>query len=111
MTYERVIPRDLFNESKLLKCMGRLVLLVHDGAVPGLDLWHDGGPFNIVQDENDGSISVSNVHLSGMRLHTPVNCREPWPLVLVTDDWEEIAVFEDDGQLTEAFTQHIKGGA
>lgn len=29
--YKRVIPRDLFNEAKLLKCLGQLSLLIHDG--------------------------------------------------------------------------------
>jgi hypothetical protein len=33
--YNRVIPRDLFNESKLLKCFGQLALLMHDGVIPG----------------------------------------------------------------------------
>ena len=32
--YERVIPRDLFNEAKLLKCVGLLVLKIHDGENP-----------------------------------------------------------------------------
>ena len=32
--YYRVIPRDLFNEAKLLKCMGHLCLKIHDRQVP-----------------------------------------------------------------------------
>lgn len=32
--YQRVIPRDLFNEAKLLKCLGRLSLFIHDGKSP-----------------------------------------------------------------------------
>ena len=31
MTYRRVLPRDLFNEAKLLKCLGQLALIIHDG--------------------------------------------------------------------------------
>lgn len=30
-SYRRVLPRDLFNEAKLLKCLGQLSLMIHDG--------------------------------------------------------------------------------
>ncbi len=30
MTYHRVLPRDAFNEAKLLKCIGKLTLLIED---------------------------------------------------------------------------------
>ncbi len=43
--YTRVIPRDLFNEAKLLKCIGRLVLLIHDGDHNNISFEHDGEPF------------------------------------------------------------------
>ena len=32
--YSRVIPRDFFNEAKLLKCMGLLALKVLDNMTP-----------------------------------------------------------------------------
>ena len=30
MSYTRETPRDLFNESKLLKCLGQLSLIIHN---------------------------------------------------------------------------------
>lgn len=30
MTYQREIPRDLFNEANLLKCLGQISLIAHD---------------------------------------------------------------------------------
>lgn len=34
MSYFRVIPRDLFNEASLLKCYGRLAILLDDMRSP-----------------------------------------------------------------------------
>jgi hypothetical protein len=61
--YNRVIPRDLFNEAKLLKCLGQLCLLIDKGQCPGLSVVQppcDNNAFRILQDQSDGSIYVSN---------------------------------------------------
>lgn len=62
--YQRVIPRDLFNESKLLKCIGRLILKIHDNDnLPApMTFEHDGSPFKIVQQEC-GSLTIINLKI------------------------------------------------
>lgn len=112
MTYLRVIPRDLFNEADLLKCLGRLWILL-DGLPPGhhagfgrCDLDYDGAPFHIEQDPADGSISVENLlfRINGnrWRLRRPLNSRAPWPLYADRHD-EEVSVFTESGELTAEF--------
>lgn len=57
--YGRVIPRDLFNEAKLLKCMGQLCLRIHnnDNLPAKMSADHDGSPFKIdLMDE--GSLTI-----------------------------------------------------
>lgn len=109
MSYVREIPRDLFNEASLLKCLGQLCLKCE--RLQGLSL--PEGPFqsfDIVQDPSDGSICARNLPLSaGGRqylLARPLNSRRPWPLYAVLqddDDFDPIAVFDDEGALTREF--------
>jgi hypothetical protein len=108
MTYIRVLPRDLFNEAKLLKCMGKLTLLIHDGKLPKLNVEFDDQPFDIVQNPADGSISVNNItvtikNLNGMDLHTPLNSKANWPLYAIIGD-KVYSVFTEEGELDEEFT-------
>lgn len=114
-SYTRVIPRDLFNEASLLKCYGRLAILLEktpgnkacfrDEAVP---------EFKIVQDPSDGSIRVDNLPLfigrRKFRLIRPLNARDPWPLWIESYEETEketyvdpIAVFDQDGDLSKEF--------
>ena len=116
--YRRVIPRDLFNESDLLKCLGRLSLMIldeHPGTPAGLDLIHTEaeGFFRIGQDPSDGSIQCHNLVLAradGMRadLKRNLNDREPWPLFLCDENDEEVPVFDGDGNLTPEFIAWAK---
>lgn len=88
MSYIRVCPRDLFNEANLLKCLGKLTLLVHDEEIQGLNFNHEAQDkgFVIDQDE-DGAIHVINLHFFDDN-GTPVDCdvslnnRYKWPLVI-----------------------------
>ena len=116
MTYLRVIPRDLFNEAKLLKCLGKLSLLIHDGAnVPkGLLLDHlteENEGFEICQNESDGSLYVSNLELTHkgrtIGLRCPYNHKGAYPLQLCFED-EEGSVFNDDGSLSDEFQALLK---
>lgn len=106
MSYQRVIPRDLFNEANLLKCLGRLWIETERFQPKHVKIEHDGEAFDIWQGENEGSISVSNIEITinGKRYsaHRPLNSRQPWPLYLTTedDDGERIEVFQDDGELS-----------
>lgn len=89
MTYTRVCPRDLFNEGNLLKCIGKIALLIHDRQIPGLIMDDDGCSegFEIEQDSDDGSIHIANIRFwDGVNnlaiFYTQLNSRDPWPLVM-----------------------------
>jgi hypothetical protein len=112
MTYRRVIPRDLFNEANLLKCLGQLYLKLEPGGHNAV--LHHARPnedFGVTQSDADGSISVRNVVLfvrdEIVLLHRPLNSREPYPLYATTPEDEEIAVFNDFGDLTDSFLAFI----
>jgi hypothetical protein len=111
MTYRRVVPRDLFNEADLLKCYGRLWILLDDHRRHDAYLGEgDGSPFVITQDPADGSITVSNllfrVNGNTWRLSRPLNSRAPWPMYASRHD-EEVSVFTEEGKLTAEFRQLI----
>jgi len=103
--YKRVLPRDAFNEAKLLKCIGKLTLMIEDGMLSAWAYHYDGEPFNIEQDTNDGSISVTNItfweHKRQVKCFTPLNSKSPWPLVALVDEGEghEQYMFNDHGDL------------
>lgn len=104
MTYRRVIPRDLFNEANLLKCLGRLVLLIEDNEIDWMQYHHDSEPFHVVQDEASGSLSVTNLQFwtldcgatKELYFDRPLNSRDPWPLYVQYGD-ECYTVFDDEG--------------
>jgi hypothetical protein len=114
MSYLRVIPRDLFNEANLLKCLAHLWLILerdHYQAEFGVESVDE---FMIEQDPNDGSISVVNVPFSvrgkPARLSRPLNSRQPWPLYLemIDDqDFDPIQVFDINGRLSGDFRNLI----
>lgn len=113
MSYRRVAPRDLFNEAKLLKCLGRLALLIHDGRAPrGLSFEESGGPF-IIDQSIDGDLSVEEgitftAGRTSLRLATPYNNREAWPLLLIDDDLGSIGVFDEEGNLSAEFCERAE---
>lgn len=125
MSYIRVIPRDLFNEANLLKCLGQIYLNLEKLNIPGVSLEHDGESFDIIQNPNDGSISVdnitlwkgelghSNVNISIIYFSRPLNSRDPWPLITSipdeNDNWNEINVFNPDGTFSELMIEFLKG--
>ncbi len=116
--YRREIPRDLFNEAKLLKCLGQLSLILHDavGIRWPLRLEHDDSEhpgFVIEQDASSGDIYCNNLSLylgdkGEIELTTPLNSREPYPLMYQAW-WDEGQgnVFTDDGKLSEEFKEWL----
>lgn len=106
MTYKRVLPRDLFNEANLLKCIGKLTLMIEDGLIPWMSYHYDGEAFNICQDPSDGSLFVSNVQFFAnnktLVVDRPLNSREAWPLRLVTED-NTFDIFNDEGEFILKF--------
>ncbi len=112
MSYNRVIPRDLFNEGKLLKCMGRLILLILDGRTP-VKMGYDeiDEPFEI-ELLDEGSLTISNLDVSIKKkkviFKTTYNSKEPYPLFCGQDETESIEVLTDEGEFTEEFITYCK---
>lgn len=103
MTYNRVFPRDLFNDANLLKCLAQLTMLIEDGKLPDVTYTYDGADFNIVQDISDGSTYCTNLtfYYKGEQLDIwrPMNSRRAWPLYC----GEEL-VFDEAGRLILDFS-------
>lgn len=106
MSYQRVIPRDLFNEASLLKCYGQLAILL-DNMDTAFRFPDDVPHFDIVQHEDSGAISIANLPLVSAdieyRLSRPLNSRRSWPLYAERandPDADPVEVFDDKGNLT-----------
>lgn len=118
MTYARVIPRDLFNEASLLKCLGCLWLALDEQLGHSAKLAHrPGAMFLVNQDPGDGAISCPTVSLTvdgqPVKLFRPLNSRADWPLWARfgdpegVGDFEDVEVFDEAGQLSDDFRQRI----
>lgn len=114
--YLRVLPRDLFNESNLLKCLGRVALLIEDGKAPdGMRLEHTNqtGGFEIDQNPGSGDLCCLNLMLvtKAGRAHIwrGLNSRDEWPITIGTEDLEDIEVLDGAGNFTEEFLAWAKG--
>ncbi len=108
--YTRVIPRDFFNEAKLLKCMGQLALKILDGQTPcKIEIEDNGDPFNIELDE-DGSLFVSNypVLVKGIsyRFKTTYNSKSPFPFYM-EHNYCDFQVFDDKGEFHTDFLEFV----
>lgn len=101
--YTRVVPRDLFNEASLLKCYGQLALNLERLNRSTVELCHNGEPFLVAQDTDDGSLLLVGVALwIGNRIvpmWRPLNSRRPYPLFAKLGN-VEVDVFNDDGTFT-----------
>lgn len=118
MSYERVIPRDLFNESKLLKCLGQLALLLHNYETRWpLRLEHEDSNesgFRIDLEPQRGELCCTNLVLTHtltekqIYLGSGYNSKEPYPLWFVSEDeTNEGPVFNDDGSFADEFLKFI----
>lgn len=97
----RVLPRDAFNDANLLKCIGRITLLIEDRMIEGLKYYYDGSPFNIQQNPDDGSTFVANIRFEDEEgnevfFYRPMNSRDPWPLEMYYKD-DEYYAFSREG--------------
>jgi hypothetical protein len=103
MSYHRVLPRDAFNEANLLKCVGRLTLLIEDRLAEGWEYSFDGDSFDIQMDGSDGSISVANIQFKfngePVKVFRPMNARDSWPMFVSTETGDEFQLFNQDGEL------------
>ena len=84
--YFRAIPRDLFNEGKLLTELGFLSLAIHDNKegianVLTMELIDEEEGFVVVQNESEGSLLVANLLCRTVKddnectFYTRLNCR------------------------------------
>lgn len=115
MSYSRVVPRDLFNEAKLLKCLGQLALHIHNADMGDnenyLSVRHDGGEFRIGQRASCGGLYVYSgltfrVRSIVLELYTTYNSKDAFPLLCYTEDGE-IEVFTEQGLFTDEFMTHL----
>jgi hypothetical protein len=107
--YTREIPRDFFNEAKLLKCMGLLSVKIEDRMLPpGLDIKieESGEPFNICMNEDDYRLFVKNypatINGVSVTFQSAYNSKSPYPFYCQIGE-EEIEVFDNNGNFTEDF--------
>lgn len=108
INYNRVLPRDLFNESKLLKCIGRLCLFIHNNEVPfTMSIEETSEPFKIGLTE-DGHLTITNLDIlidnTSVQFKTVYNSQSPYPLI-ASFHYEECLVFDDNGEFTEEFVE------
>lgn len=110
-SYKRVIPRDFFNEAKLLKCMGVLALAVLDHKTPEnieIKIDENDEAFDIVLDEMFNLICVSNyeVQINGeyYTVGTTYNSKSNFPFYVIVED-EEVEIFDDNGKFSNDFIE------
>jgi len=109
--YIRVLPRDLFNEAKLLKCLGVLVLQIEDRTAPeGLSYTHNGKPFRVVLLEM-GALMVTNLHFwfgeKELTFISTYNSKSNFPFFCFEKD-VEYPVFDESGKWDAEFMEFIK---
>jgi hypothetical protein len=115
MNYKRVIPRDLFNEANLLKCLGQIALLVHDygNAYPKLlidaDYYETCGAS--IYQTDDGELYTNNVslYIDGAKYTVlrKLNSREAYPVFIIYND-EYIDIFTKTGKFSKEFLKLIQ---
>jgi len=112
MSYLRVIPRDFFNESKLLKCLGKLLINSKTiGEEITIKFKEPAEPFNIELNESWAILVVTNykITVNGFTytFGTTYNSKDNYPLVML-DEYEEINVLNEDGTINGEFLTHFK---
>lgn len=111
MSYNRVLPRDAFNEANFLKCIGILNLYILEQSPPYFDCQFDGGSFDINQNES-GDLYIKNLYFTvkdeKFGIIRPLNSRHAFPLVAIDPQTEEyIEIFKDCGNFTQEFIEFI----
>jgi len=113
-TYQRVIPRDLFNEAKLLKCIGQVVLKIHDRQTPiRMGVIETGERFKIeLLDEGYLFISNLDITILGEKylFKTTYNSKSNYPLFVEIQEDNgpvDIQVFDENGNFDEEFINYF----
>lgn len=110
LRHNRVIPRDFFNESKLLKCFGRLSLLILDNEIQNIAIKESGEPFDIVTVDDGLTVLNYPVKIKGVYylFSSKYNSKDAYNFRCIDSEWNETNVFEQDGTLTEEFLELLK---
>jgi len=114
MNYLRVIPRDFFNESKLLKGLGRLSLLELNGNRYNIKIRlerDEQSPFTIKQNPFTGNLYDAStlVYINDkiVSVSQQYNCKASYGLIWENNDSSDF-VFKDNGEFTEEFIENFK---
>lgn len=117
MSYFREIPRDLFNEANLQKCLA--TASINAETTPGVEvefLSSDGyDSFDIYMNEDDGSLRIRNVvvqvHGEIVDVFRPLNSREAYPLLFTIEkdgDYDCLKVFTPEGKFSDDFQNYVE---
>lgn len=112
--YNRVLPRDLFNEAKLLKCIGHLIIMIQENREPASckmsysDL--------LIPDRFDvallpeGSLVIQNLGIAVNRkpyiFKTTYNSKANFPLFVQHKD-ADYRVFDEEGKWDSEFHEFL----
>ena len=122
-SFMRVIPRDLFNEAALLKCLGKIALMAHNGIVEKLKMVYepyDNGNgeecegFLILQDDGSGDLYCNNVAAinadgDNCLVFRKYNDKSQWSVLIYPSDTDSILVMDDEGNPTKEFIEWARG--
>lgn len=120
MSYRREIPRDAFNEAKLLKCIGRLSLMVLDHnlyldrevAQVEDELKDRDHGFMVRLDEDNLMLYSDNYYITvngtEIAVFSNYNSKDNYPLNFYDEEEEEYhRVFKEDGSLSHEFATYL----
>lgn len=111
LEYNRVIPRDLFNEAKLLKCLAVLTLKIHDNQAPeSLKVEQIDNDFKIgLTDE--GNLKTYTLQFTYkdeiLSFETTYNAKYNFPLFCCYENCEYL-VFDEMGNFDNEFLDFLK---
>ena len=108
--YQRIIPRDFYNESKLLKCIGLLSLNILDNSTPcKIEIEESGEAFNVVL-LDDGYLTIINYPIKVKDLEilfkTTYNSKANYPLYAELN-YVNYCVFDESGKFDSEFLELI----
>lgn len=118
MSYPRVVPRDFFNEAKLLKCLGMIALAVVDDKFYAYDLEVE---HELEESESGFIIDFSHVQdglfcsnywfkVNGylVDFFSRYNSHENYPLQFLDSGGNVYSVMDEKGGFTQEFVEHLK---
>lgn len=115
MSYPLVLPRDFFNQAKMLKCLGRLSLKVLDGDLHQFcvqdEIAGDGLNFEIEQ-SSDGYLVCVNYSFfidpeQPITLCSPYNSKDNFPLLFDKGRGNLERVMDEEGEFTQEFLKFL----